>query len=323
VRRRAFLGLLSIAALGRTAGAYAQPAMRRVAVLGPSTAAKDGEILKPFFDGMRDLGWVEGRNVVYDRAFADDDHARLPVLAAELVKRNPEVIFAPPTPAAVAAAKATRSIPVVFSMNLDPVSVGVVKSLARPGGNVTGVTYSFIPTAPKRVEVIKEMIPKTKSVGLLFDPADPSAAIDLHALRKEQARLGVTLIEAPVRNAGELNAALEGLLRKSPEVVLIFGTLLFNLRARVIEATKSKRIPVTSATQIADEGALLGYGFSLDERIRRASYYVDRILKGAKAGDLPVEQISKVELVINLKVAKELGISVPQAMLLRADRVIE
>jgi putative ABC transport system substrate-binding protein len=272
---------------------------------------------------MRELGWIEGRNISYDRAFADNDHSRLPALAAELIKRNPEVIFAPPSPAAAAAGKATRSIPIIFSLNVDPVSVGLVRSLARPEGNATGVTYAFGSTMPKRVEVLKEMLPQIKTVGLLFDPSDSGAVVDLRALRNENTRLGIALLEAPVRSAGELDAALDSLLRKSAQAVLITGTLLYNLRHRVLGVTLARGIPTTGATQFTEEGALFSYGFSLRERIRRAAYYVDRILKGAKPGDLPVEQISKVELVINLKVAKELGIRVPHAMLLRADRVIE
>ena len=298
--------------------------LRRVAVLTPGVQAAEQAILKPFYDGMRDLGWVEGRNVFYDQAHADNDHSRLPALAADLVKRNPEVIFAPPSPAALAASRATRTIPVVFSLNADPVKQGLVSSLARPGGNVTGVTYVFGSIAPKRVEVLKLLMPKAVRVAVLFDPSDAGAKADLLALEEARAKLGVTVMPAEVKSPQELDSVLGKLLAQAPDAILITGTLLFNLRRRVFELAAARRTPVASATlQAADDGALFVYGFSLEERIRRGAYYVDRILKGAKPGELPVEQLSKLELVVNLRVAKSLGIEIPAAALLRADRVIE
>ncbi len=278
---------------------------------------------KPFFDGMRDLGWMEGRNIAYDRVYAEDDHTRLPALMAEIVRRKPEVIFAPPAPAAVAASRGTRDIPVVFSVAVDPVALGLVRNLARPGGNVTGVTYAFDSIAPKRIEVLKQLMPHVARVGVLFDPADPSARADLRALEEAHAQFGVTLIKAQVRSAQELDAAVLALLAQAPDAVLAHGTLVFNLRRRVFELAASKNVPVTGSSMLAEEGALFTFGFSLAARIRRAAYYVDRILKGAKPGDLSVEQMSKVELELNLKVARALGINVPWAVLLRADRVIE
>jgi putative ABC transport system substrate-binding protein len=325
MNRRTFLEALCAATLGWRNKASAQPAKtRRVAVLAPGTQAAEAAILKPFFDGMREFGWVEGRNVLYDWALAGNDHARLPALAAELVKRNPDVIFAPPTPAAVAASRATRTIPVVFSVNVDPVALGLVKSLARPAANVTGVTYVFESLAPKRIEVFKGFMPKAQRIGVLFDPSDPGAQADLRALEQAKPKLGVTLFTAAVQSPQALDAGIGELLAQTPDVVLITGTMLYNLRLRVLELAMSKRTPVTGATvQLAEDGALFAYGLSLAERIRRGAYYVDRILKGANPGDLPVEQISRVEFVINLQVARALGISIPQSVLLRADRVIE
>jgi len=329
-KRRTLLKAFSIAGFCCSFQTFAQPAktraarLRRVAVLTPGTRAGEETILKPFFDGMREFGWVEGSNVHYDWAHADNDHARLPALAADLVGRHPDVIFAPPSPAALAASRATRTIAVVFSLNVDPVKLGLVSSLARPGGNVTGVTYVFSSIAPKRVEVLKQLMPKAVRIGVLFDPSDPGAQADLRALEEARAKLAVTVIPAGVRSPQELDAVARDLLAQAPDAVLITGTLLYNLRRRVFELTASKRTPVSGATlQSVEDGALFAYGFSLAERIRRGAYYVDRILKGAKPGDLPVEQLSKLELVINLKVAKTLGIEIPGAALLRADRVIE
>lgn len=330
MKRRTFLEVLCAATLGWPITTIAQPAKpsaaktHRVAVLAPGTQAAEAAILKPFFDGMRELGWIEGRNVVYDWALAGNDHARLPALAAELVKRNPDVIFAPPTPAALAASRATHTIPVVFSVNVDPVALGLVKSLARPGANVTGVTFVFDSIAPKRIEVLKEFMPKTQRVGVLFDPSDPGAQADLRALAEARLRLGVTLLSTAVQSPQALDAGMRDLLAQKPDAVLTTGTMIFNLRLRVLELAMLKRTPVTGATpQLADDGALFVYGLSLVERIRRGAYYVDRILKGAIPGDLPVEQLSRVEFVVNLKIARALGITVPQSVLLRADRVID
>ena len=330
MKRRSLLGALSAAALFLPFKTFAQSAttpaakLRRVAVLTPGVAAAEQRIIRPFYDGMREFGWVEGRNVQYDRAYADNDHARLPVLAADLVKRHPEVIFAPPSPAALAASRATRTIPVVFSMNTDPVKQGLVSNLARPGGNVTGVTYVFDSIAPKRVEILKLLLPRAKHVGVLFDPSDAGAQADVRALEEMKARLGVSVVPEAVRSSQELDGAMDKLLAQAPDAILITGTLLFNLRQRVFERASARRTPVTGATlQTAEDGALFAYGYSLDERIRRGAYYVDRILKGAKPGELPVEQLSKLELVVNLRVAKSLGIEIPAAALLRADRVIE
>lgn len=324
MKRRAFL--LSMAALAGTARAQTakSPAgLRRVAVLAPSTRAKEEVTLKPFFDGMRELGWIEDRNIVYDKAYAGDDHRRLPVLMAELVKRKPEVVFAPPAPAALAASRGTRDIPIVFSVAADPVALGLVRDLARPGRNVTGVTYSFDSMAPKQVEVLKQLLPAVASVALLFDPTDSAAVAELRALGEAAPRLGVTLIGAEVRSTRELDSVTNELLARRPGAVLLGGALLHNSRRRVLELAAAKGIPVTSGSILAEEGALFTYGFSLAARIRRASYYVDRILKGAKPRELPVEQISTPELVINVKVARQLGIAVPHSVLLRADRVIE
>ena len=329
MKRRSLLGALSAAALFLPFKTFAQSAttpaakLRRVAVLTPGVAAAEQLIIRPFYDGMREFGWVEGRNVQYDRAYADNDHARLPVLAADLVKRHPEVIFAPPSPAALAASRATRTIPVVFSMNADPVKLGLVSNLARPGGNVTGVTYTFDSIAPKRVEILKLLLPTAKRVGVLFDPSDLGAQADVRSLEEMKARLGVSVVPEAVRSSQELDGAMDKLLAQAPDAILIIGTLLFNLRRRVYERASAKRTPVTGASLAAEDGALFAFGFSLDERIRRGAYYVDRILKGAKPGELPVEQLSKLELVVNLRVAKSLGIEIPAAALLRADRVIE
>ena len=313
-----------LASLGQSAKTPATP-LRRVAVLGVSTPAKEEPILKPFFSRMRELGWIEGQNITYDRIHADDDHARLPALAADLVKRGPEAIFAPPVPAALAAAQATRTTPVVFSLTGDPVALGLVKSLARPGGNVTGVTFSAESLSPKRLEILRELLPKAVRIGIAFDPNDAASQLDRRVIENARAKLGFVLIDAPVGKPQELDSVVGELLKQSPDaVVMLAGTLVFNLRNRILELAARSKCPVVGNNpQTTADGALFSYGPSLAERIRRGAYYVDRILKGARPEELPVEQLSKLELVINRKTAKALGITIPQSILLRASKVIE
>ena len=331
MKRRIVLKAFMAAALGTPFASLAQTVKpsegspRRVAVLAPSTREQDQANLKPFFDAMSDLGWIEGHSVTYDRRYAGDEHARLPALAAELLKRNPEVIFAPTVVAALAAARATHTTPVVFSVVGDPVGLGLVKSLARPGGNVTGVIYVAQSLSPKRLEILKEILPKAVRIGLAFDPNDESSQLDRRAIEEARARFGFVWIDAPVGKPQDLDAAIAGLLKKSPDaVVMLSGALLFNLRHRLLELTaRTKRPVVASNNQVVVDGALFSYGPSFEERIRRGAYYVDRILKGASPADLPVEQLSTLQLVINLKTAQALGITIPKSILFRADRLIE
>ena len=323
MQRRQFVGLVGGAAAWPMVARAQQSTMPVVGWLSPESAGSFEGAIRAFRQGLGVSGYIEGRNVVIEFRWAEGQNTRLPVLAADLVKRHPEVIFAPPSPAALAASRATRTIPVVFSMNADPVKLGLVSNLARPGGNVTGVTYTFDSIAPKRVEILKLLLPTAKRVGVLFDPSDLGAQADVRSLEEMKARLGVSVVPEAVRSSQELDGAMEKLLAQAPDAILIIGTLLFNLRRRVYERASAKRTPVTGASLAAEDGALFAFGFSLDERIRRGAYYVDRILKGAKPGELPVEQLSKLELVVNLRVAKSLGIEIPAAALLRADRVIE
>jgi putative tryptophan/tyrosine transport system substrate-binding protein len=283
---------------------------RRIGVLAPSTQAKKEITLKPFFDQMRQLGWVEGQNIAYDRAYADDQQQTLPALAAELVARKPDLIFAPPTPSALAAKLATATIPIVFAAVWDPISTGLVASLARPGGNVTGICVFAESLAPKRFQPMREILPGVKRIGWLGDSTDPATRIEQQALRPLAASMGLTMIYAEGDNPAAIYTGT------SP--------LVYNLRARLMELANGKRVPVISyRAQFADAGALFAYGSSLADQLRRSAFLVDKVLKGAKPADLPVEQASLFELIVNLKAAKALGITVPQSFLLRAERVIE
>jgi putative ABC transport system substrate-binding protein len=301
-----------------------RPALRRIGVLAPSTAAKEEVTLKPFFDEMRRLGWVEGQTVQYDRSFADDRYERLDLLAQELVARKPELIFAPPASAAGAAKRATSVIPIVFGTGTDPVGAGLVASLPHPGGNVTGVSSLAGSLAPKRLQLLREILPGARSIGMLFDPTDPSAKVEFAALAELGPTQGISVVRADVANAIEIDRAMERLLTSRVDAIFTEGSLVYNARQRLIELAQARRIPVVGhRTQMAEDGAMFAYGSSLADQFRRAASLVDKILQGARPADLAVEQPSLFELTLNLKAARALGIRPPQSILLRADRVIE
>jgi putative tryptophan/tyrosine transport system substrate-binding protein len=329
MNQRRFLVLAMGAALGSNAALLrAQPSpgiLRRVGVLAPSTRAKEEITLKPFFDQMRELGWVESQNITYDRVYADDRHEMLGRLAAELAARKPEVIFAPPVPAALAAKRATQTIPIVFGAVGDAVALGLVTSLARPGGNVTGFSSVGDSLAAKRVELLREILPAVKRIGLLVDPTDPSTKLDQQALAPLAPTLGLTIVPAEAANPADVDAAVGRLIAARVEAIFAAGSVqVYNMRTRVIEQANQQRVPVIGTRAVfADDGALFAYGTSLADQIRRSALVVDKILKGAKAADIPVEQPTVFEFVVNLKAAKALGIAIPRTTLLRADRVIE
>ena len=298
--------------------------MRRVGVLAPSTRASEEVTLKAFFDQMRQLGWIEGQNIAYDRVYADDQHQALPKLAAELVARRPDLINAPPQSAAVAAKRATSVIPIVFATGTDPVGTGLVMSLADPGGNATGVISVIDSLAPKRLQLLREAMPGVKRLGLIGNPDDPRLKLDRTALERVTSALGVTLIVAEASSPAGVDAAVASLIRQRVNAITMSGSIGTTLRARLVELTLRQRIPLTSgAGELADAGALFVYGSPLPNQFRRSAHVVDKVLKGAKPADIPVEQPTTFELVINLKTARALGITIPQSILLRADRVIE
>ena len=327
-QRRLFVFALGAGLTGHPALLRAQTStgsMRRVGVLAPSTRAKEEITLKPFFEEMRQLGWVEGQNIVYDRIYADDQQQTLPRLAAEMVARKPELIYAPPAAAAVAAKQATQTIPIVFGSVANPVSLGLVMDLAHPGGNVTGVSSQFEPVGLglKRAQLFLQILPRAKRFGLLSDPGRMSMD-DAAAFAAGMAALGLSLIVAEAVNPVELEAAVARLADQRVDVILVQATVGINLGERVMALANARRLPVIGAVaQLADDGALFSYGASRSRSLRRSAQLVDKVLKGAKPSDIPVEQPTTFELVVNLKTAKALGITIPQSILLRAGRVIE
>jgi putative ABC transport system substrate-binding protein len=300
------------------------PVVRRVGVLTPSTRTKEDATLAPFYDEMRALGWVEGRNIAYDRSYGEDDGDALGRLATELAARAPEVIYAPPQTAAVAAHKATRTIPIVFATGSDPVGVGLVASLSHPGGNATGVVTIADSLAPKRLQLILEALPATKRVGYLGDGRDARSNFDLAAIRAVAPRLGIRIAVAEASDSDRMDAAVARLLTQNVEVILTGSTLAGNRGARLVALTSPSRVPIVSSrVQAVEEGALFAYSGVLDDQLRRSAHLVDKVLKGARPADIPVEQSNRFELVVNRRTAAALGITLPPAFLLRADRVID
>lgn len=322
-QRRGFL-LASAMGLAWCGHATANTGARRIGVLAPSTAAREALTLKPFFDEMARLGWAEPMNAQYDRVYADDRYQDLPRLARTLVSRQPELIFAPPLPAAVAARQATRDIPIVFATGTDPVGAGLVDSLARPGGNATGMISVIESLTPKSLGLVLELIPGMRRVGLLGDLGDDRLRQDRLALAPLLQARGIQLVVGEATDPKSLEQAVANLLAQRVEAVLTNSSLTYNQRDRLAHLVQGARaVLVGHRSEMADAGALFSYGASLADQIRRSAGVVDRILRGARPADIPVEQPMIFELVLNLKAARELGLNIPAAIRLRANRVIE
>jgi putative ABC transport system substrate-binding protein len=284
--------------------------------------------LDAFRQGLRDHGYVEGQNIVIDYRTAEGRIDRFPDLARELVRLKVDMIIAGATPTARGAREATTTVPIVAFAMGDPVGDGLVASLGRPGGNVTGLTFLGPQLVPKRLELLKELLPRASRVAVLWHPGAFSERTMSDMWRETEAaaralRVQLHLVEA--RSAEEIDGAFARLSRERVDALLVFpSTLLFNERARIVALAAKHRVPAMfNAREFVERGGLIGYGASLADLIRRAGTYVDRILKGTKPGDLPVEQPNTFELSINLKTAKALGLAVPQSLRLRADLVVE
>jgi len=310
------LGTLAIVALPL---AEAQPP--KVARIGVLTNV-DSPLLQTFRDALHELGYVEGRTVAFDYRFSRGMVERLPELAGELIRSKVDVIFAPSTTAARAASKATATIPIVFASAGDPVETGLVASLARPGGNITGLSSVNVELAGKRLALLKEAVPGIARVAILWVDA-PIGRAQMRETEVAARALGLQLQSLPVRTADELEAALKAAVARGAEALVVpRNPLSFGLRARIPELAASSRLPaVYDDIEFAEAGGLMTYGPSLRENYRRAAVYIDKILKGSRPADLPVEQPTTFELAINLKAAGALGITIPQSLLLRADHV--
>jgi putative ABC transport system substrate-binding protein len=329
MNRRTFLSALSGSLLAAPLVAEGQQA-GRVYRIGyftiPSRDSAQG-VADAFQRGLRDLGWIEGQNIVIDYRFADGNVDRLPDLAAELVRLRVDVIVAGATAAVIAAKNATRTIPIVMFLAVDPVGSGLVASLARPGGSITGLTVTVgRGIYGKQLELLKDVLPRLSRVAILVNPTDPLSA---HAVRETESAaraLGLQRQVVEIRDPGEFDNAFAALTTARPDAIFVTGdSMFYQHRARLVHLAAKSRLPTMGggAGEYAKAGGLMAYGTNLADLARRAATYVDKILKGAKPGDLPIEQPTKFDLVINMKTAKALGLTIPASLLQRADQVIE
>lgn len=296
----------------------------RIGFLGVPPAASYGQRIQALRAGLRDFGYIEGKNLVVEWRWAEGRLDRLPGLAAELVRLNVDLIVTHTTPSTMAAKKATSTIPIVIAAVGDPVSTGLVQSLARPGGNVTGLTFFQAELTTKRLEIIRQTYPRARRVGLLTNPANPSHAIYLESITGPAKALKLDLQLFAARAKEELDDALASMAARKMEAAVIVEDPVTIANARQIaEKALALRMPIIGFREIAEGGGLMAYGVDLNESWRRAGFFIDRVLKGAKPAELPIERASKFEMIVNLRTAKILGVRVPQVVLQGADRVIE
>jgi putative tryptophan/tyrosine transport system substrate-binding protein len=330
MKRRTFISLLGGATLSWPLSARAQEGRRmpRVAVLTPYVES-DSEAqswLKEFVQGMQAVGWTDGRNIRIDVRWASGERDRIQRLAKELVDLQPEVIFAITTPSVKAVLRETRSIPIVFTQVTDAVAQGLVESLVRPGGNITGFTLLEAGIGGKLVQVLKEIAPKTARVAVVFNPdTAPYYKLYMSTIDVAAAAFAMKTFEAPVHNRVEIEAALSALANEAAGgVIAIPDYFTVVHRDLIIELAARYRLPTAYGFRLfVADGGLISYGVDLRDMQRRAATYVDRILKGAKLADLPVQQPNKFELIVNVKTANALGINIPGTLLAQADEVIE
>ena len=316
-----FLSALIIAPL-YPAQAQKQATIPRIGILRPGTPPD------PFVDrllqGLRDLGYVDGKNVIIEVRFAEGKVDRLPELAAELVRLKVDVVYGGNQPVFLALKQASQTIPIVFLGTSDPVANGMVASLAHPGGNVTGVTLMASDLWPKRLELLKEMFPKLSRVAMLYNKGSAGMTIEAKATQEAAGPLGVVLQDKGVKDANEIEAAFAALTKERPDGLLpLIDPLLNANQKRILDFLGQHRLPAMfENSDWVDAGGLVSYGPNLADAIRRTAALMDKILKGTKPADIPVEQPTKFEFVINLKTAKQIGVTIPPNVLARADRVI-
>ncbi len=326
IDRRAFISSFAVAVLLASRSANAQKArdMRRLGWLSPASAADGLPNLEALRAGLRELGYVEGQNITIEARWADGRSERLPGLAAELVRLPVDVLCTAGTPASSAAKQATSTIPIVFANVAFPDQTGLVASYPRPGSNVTGVAF-IGPEYGKRLELLKEAHPRLSRVALIYNPDNPASVLALQETQRWATPLGIKLEPHKFRGSHDFEQVFGAIAGKRPDALMTTADpLIVAYRTRIVDfAAKHRLLSMYPGREFVDAGGLMFYGGSVPEMYRRAAVYVDRILKGAKPSQLPVEQPIKFDMVINLKTAKALGLRIPQSLLLRADQVIQ
>ena len=327
ISRRTFIGTVAVGVLAGPLPARAQRAEKvwRIGYLDQGSAAGNGPYFEAFRQGLRDLGWTEGKNITIEVRFAEGKTERLPALAAELARQRVDLIATASTPAALAAKQATSTIPIVMGFVADPVGSGVVRSLARPGGNITGWTHQGLELRGKYLELLKEAVPDAIRFGVLWNPANPVHHLSMGTIEAAARRLKVELYPVGVQEPKEIEGAFSTLAGKRVDALVVFPDGMFIAQMSVIVGLAARRrLPAMyGVREYAEAGGLMSYGTNLLDMFRLSASFVDKILKGARPADLPVEQPTKFELIVNLKTANALGLTIPSALLQRADEIIQ
>ena len=326
-RRYFVTTMCAVLAAPRVAGAQRAAKVFRVGVIAPTRTPTPAvaRLLAALSDGLTELGYVEGKNIVFERRYYEGQLERVPGLAAELVRLNVDVIMVYTTPVARAVKAATSTIPILFITAIDPVGAGLAVSLARPGGNVTGLATLSPELSAKRLELIKELVPGISKVAVLWNAENPANAVVRRQLEEAARRTGLTLSSHEIRRADEFESKFAGIVHDRSAALLVpSDAFMFQHRDSIARFALQGRLPTFfEPREMVIAGGLIAYGPSYAEIFRRAAFYIDRLLKGVKPADLPFEQPTKFELVINMKTARALGLTIPPSLLLRADLVSE
>ncbi len=326
MRRRAFIKLLGGAAIAWPLSARAQQAGKppTIGLLGSTTPVVQSQRVPTFLQRLRELGWIEGRTVAIEIRWAEGRSERFAEIAAEFVRRQVDVIVTQGTASIVAAKQATSTIPIVFASAGDPVGTGLVASLARPGGNVTGLSMQGPDLAAKRLELLREIVPGLRRLAIMCNIGNDAAVLEMREVQTTARMFDLEAATSEIRYAGDISPALEAFKGRVEALYVCAEPLAFTNRVRIITLAQGARLPTMYAVrEYVEAGGLVSYGSSILEQFRRAAEYCDKILRGAKPGDIPVEQPTKFDLVINLTTAKTLGIEVPSTLLATADELIE
>ena len=325
-RRRLLIAVVTTALATPLASLAQQPKkIWRIGYLGDGTLASRGTDFQEFRAGLEDLGYVQGRNIIIDSRWTEGKHERRAFVAEELVRLRVDIIVTHGVPATLAAKAATTTIPIVVAVAADLIGTGIVASLSRPGGNVTGMTDQVTDLAAKEVELLKEVMPKLQLAAVIWESNNPGAARTSDETQAAARALGVGLQLVQVKTLDEIEPAFDAAVkRQAAAVIVIHSPLTVGNRVHIAQLALKKQLPMVGApTQFTEAGGLMSYGPDLTKYFRRAAVFVDKIIKGTRPGDIPVEQPTKFELVINMKTAKALGITFPQSVLIRADKVIQ
>ena len=323
--RRRFISGLCAAPLALICHAQTKNPMPRIGWLYASAIASGRALEQAFLQGLRDQGYIDGSNVIIERRWADGHSDRIPGFAAELVELKVNVIYAPTPPDALAAYRATKTIPIVFAYMGDPVKSGLAKSLGRPGGNATGLTSAGNELASKRYGLLKEISPKVVRVAMLFDPTVEENLQFLETSRAAAGELAISLVQVAARRVEDFAAAFDAVKKTSSDAIMVIANPLFySHRRQITQLANATGLPAMyGRIEFVEDGGLIAYSIDGADNARRAAGYVAKILKGARPADLPIEQPTRFELHVNVTTARALGLTLPQSILVRADRVIE